>query len=249
MNKNNDQKPSFKLIIALREKKNRLEKGMFVVEGEKNVVELLKSNLEIIEIMGTKKSLFENESFIIKKRVRSFVLDNNELREFSSLEENQDMLVIAKIPCERENLPNNGIIIALDNIRDPGNLGSIMRIADWYGIKDIVASKETVDTWNAKTVNASMGSFTRVNVTHTNLFNFLENTELPILGAHTRGTNIHDFDFPESGVLLIGSESNGISKNIEHFIKNKITIPRYGKAESLNASVATAVILDKWKSK
>lgn len=246
--------PSKKLIESLREKKHRHEKGLFVVEGEKSVEELLKSDFEVIEIYGVKNVLNRYHPLFVRKHAKIFDLDPGEMRALSTLEDNQQILAIAKIPQKDKEgnisdlQSSTGIILALDGIKDPGNFGSIIRIADWYGIKDIVVSEDTVDTWNTKVIAASMGSFTRVNVTHINLFTFFENTTLPIYGADMRGNNIHKVTFPESGILLIGNESHGISKNLNHLIKEKITIPRYGKAESLNAAIATAVILDKWRS-
>jgi RNA methyltransferase, TrmH family len=243
--------PSKKLIESLKEKKHRHEKGMFIVEGEKAVEELLQSDFEIFELYGVKNVLNRYHHLLVKKRPKVFDLDPGEMRALSTLEENQQIMAIAKIPpvsLEEQPLPHSGIILALDGVKDPGNLGAIIRIADWYGIKDVVVAENTVDTWNTKTIAASMGSFTRVRVIHTNLYNFLETSSLPIYGADMRGTNIHKVQFPESGILLIGSESHGISGNLDHLIKEKITIQKFGKAESLNAAVAAAVILDTWRS-
>ena len=139
------------------------------------------------------------------------------------------------------------IILALDEIKDPGNLGTIIRIADWYGIKNIVASKETVDFYNPKVITATKGSFTRVNIFYTDIKNFLSEQKMPILGAFLNGENIHETKFPSHGILVMGNESNGINGEIEKLITEKITIPSYGKAESLNVAIATAVIFDNWK--
>ncbi len=241
--------PSKKLIESLKEKKHRHEKGMFVVEGEKSVEELLKSNFEIVELYGVKNVLNRYHHLLAKRQyMKVFDLDPGEMRALSTLEDNQQILAVAKIPKDSEQVPASGIILALDGIKDPGNLGTILRIADWYGITEIIASEETVDMWNTKAVAASMGSFTRVHVSYTNLFRFLETTSLPVYAADMRGSNLHTVTFPASGVLVIGSESKGISGNLDHLIKEKVTIPRFGKAESLNAAIATAVILDNWKS-
>lgn len=250
--------PSKKLIESLKDKKHRHEKGMFVVEGEKSVAELLESHFEIVEIYGVRTALNRYHHLIVKKHIKAFDLEPGELRALSTLEENQQLLAIAKIPKHPSRFADSpqgetfsdfssGIILVLDGIKDPGNFGTIMRIADWYGVKQIVASEDTVDTWNTKTIAASMGSFTRVTITHANLFRFLETTSLPVYGADMRGTNVHTVTFPESGILVIGSESKGISGNLDHLIKEKVTIPRFGKAESLNAAIATAIILDNWR--
>jgi TrmH family RNA methyltransferase len=144
-------------------------------------------------------------------------------------------------------IKKNEVVIVLDEIKDPGNLGTIIRIADWYGIDNIVASKNTVDFYNPKVITATKGSFTRVNMFYTDLNDFLSKTKLPILGAFLNGENIHETKFPVSGILVMGNESNGVSKEIEILITKKITIPAYGKAESLNVAIATAIILDNWK--
>jgi TrmH family RNA methyltransferase len=246
--------PSKKLIESLKEKKYRYEKGMFVVEGEKSVAELLESNFEVVELYGVRSVINRYHHLITKKRIKVFDLDQGEMRSLSTLEDNHGLLAVAKIPelslphkTSEQALPQSGIILALDGIKDPGNLGTMMRIADWYGIRNIVVSEDTVDTWNTKTIAASMGSFTRVIVSQTNIFKFLETTTLPIYGADMRGSNVHKVQFPTEGILLIGSESKGISGNLDHLIKEKVTIPKFGRAESLNAAIATAVILDNWK--
>jgi TrmH family RNA methyltransferase len=132
----------------------------------------------------------------------------------------------------------------LDDVRDPGNLGTIIRTADWYGVTTIIASEETADTYNAKVIQSSMGSFTRVHMYYTNLENYLRQTTLPVLGAFLDGENVHSCAFGEGGILVIGNEANGISPAVENFVTQRITIPRIGGAESLNAAIATAVILD-----
>ncbi len=136
--------------------------------------------------------------------------------------------------------------MALESINDPGNLGAIIRIADWYGIEKILCSSDTVDFYNPKVIAASMGSFLRVQVQYGDLSELLKNTALPVLGAFLDGTNVHKFQFPTEGILVIGSEAHGISPALEKIVTEKITIPRTGKAESLNAAIATAIICDNW---
>jgi TrmH family RNA methyltransferase len=150
---------------------------------------------------------------------------------------------------EGKEISPSGITLVLDDIRDPGNLGTLIRIADWYGISHIVCSTSTVDWYNPKVVSATMGSFTRVTPFYTDLVPFLEKQKAPILGAFLGGESTHTFAFPKEGFLIIGSESHGISKEVAKLVTNKITIPKFGKAESLNAAVAGAVMLDRWKGK
>ena len=140
-----------------------------------------------------------------------------------------------------------GIILALDDIRDPGNLGTIMRIADWYDVRHIIASTETTDVYNPKTIAASMGSFTRVEVNYLALALLLPQLraeDIPIIGAFMEGRSIHEGVLPRHGVLLLGSESHGIREDLASYVTERVTIPRYGKAESLNVSVAAGIILD-----
>jgi TrmH family RNA methyltransferase len=152
----------------------------------------------------------------------------------------------------RENKPiiadADEFVLVLDDIRDPGNLGTILRIADWYGIKKVICSETTVDFYNPKVVSASMGSFTRILVYYSEISEYFENIEknknTEIIGTFLNSENVHHFDFPSSGYIVLGNESNGIGSEVEKVITKKITIPRFGEAESLNVGIATAVVLD-----
>lgn len=241
-------KNQIKLIKSLAEKKNRIEMGLFLVEGGKSVAELLASDFEIDFLLIT-EDFFKKYSAEIKNRSAKYeIAKQDEIEKIGTLETNDSALAVVKQKANAvPEIKNIGIILALDEIKDPGNLGTIVRIADWYGIKNIVASKNTVDFYNPKVIAASKGSFTRVNMFYTDLKEFLPQTKLPILGAFLNGENIHKISFPKSGILLSGNESNGISPDIEKLVTQKITIPRYGGAESLNVAIATAVILDNWK--
>lgn len=237
-----------KLIKSLHEKKNRVELGLFLVEGEKSVSELLDSDFEIDLILATSK-FFDKYGDKVRERSTIFeIVTQSELEKVGTFTTNDAALAVVK---QKENKPfeiqSDEIILVLDEIKDPGNLGTIIRIADWYGVKNIIASKETVDFYNPKVITATKGSFTRVNIFYTDLKNFLSKTELPILGAFLDGENIHETKFPESGILLMGNESIGVNKEMEDLITKKITIPSYGEAESLNVAIATAVILDNWR--
>jgi len=237
-----------KLIKSLHDKKNRVELGLFLVEGEKSVVEVLNSDFEIDFILTTTE-FFDKYGEKIREKAKTYEIVNQfDLEKVGTFETNDSALAVVK---QKENtepkIEKSEIVLALDEIKDPGNLGTIIRISDWYGIKNIVASKETVDFYNPKVITATKGSFTRVNIFYTDLQDFLSETKLPILGAFLNGNNIHKTKFPNSGILLMGNESNGVSKEIEKFVTEKITIPAYGKAESLNVAIATAIILDNWK--
>lgn len=241
-------KAKIKLIKSLHNKKDRNEHGLFLVEGEKSVEELLESDFKIESILGTKEFFASHAKIIELKNITCDIVEQNEIEKVSTFESNDSALaVVFQKENSSFNTEQDEIILALDDVRDPGNLGTIIRIADWYGIKKIVASDTTVDIYNSKTISATKGSFTRVQIFYTDLVNFLSNTSFPVLGAFLNGKNVHTTEFPQGGIVVMGNESNGISKEIEKYITKKVTIPAFGKAESLNVAIATAVILDNWK--
>ncbi len=237
-----------KSIQQLHEKKYRTERGLFLVEGEKSVAELLTSDFVIESLYITAQFKQKYKALIEKCTAEISTVEQREIENIGTLETNNAALAVVyqKKPAPLSIEPGK-IVLALDNIRDPGNLGTIIRIADWYGITTIVASSTTTDFYNSKTISATMGSFTRLTVCYTDLAEFLKTTKLPILGAFLEGASAHTFIYPTEGVLVMGNESNGISTQIAELIQQKITIPSFGKAESLNASIATAVVLDNWK--
>ena len=238
-------KAKARFIKFLQVKKYRQAEQCFLVQGAKAVHETLSSDFDIDILLGTE--VFFN-SF---KRSRSgkakeiIEVSEKELTEVGSLEANNSALAVVRMKPNREpKLPRDSFSLVLDDIRDPGNLGSIIRTADWYGIKDIIASPETTDFYNPKVINATMGSFLRVNVFYTPLEAWLSSVSLPTYGTFLTGENIHSIKFPNAGLVVVGNESKGISPSIEKRITHRITIPRYGQAESLNASTATAIVLD-----
>ncbi|MEI8339840.1 MAG: RNA methyltransferase [bacterium] len=241
-------KNEIKDIRGLKDKKNRQESGLFIVEGGKSVLELIQSNFEIVNLLLTEEFLKENEKVILDSGLPFEIMRQSEIEGIGTFESNSAGLAIAKQKPNIETKIEVGeIVLALDEVKDPGNLGTIIRIADWYGIKKIIASTNTTDFYNSKTIAATMGSFTRINVYYTDLKDFLPKTELPILGAFMTGENVHTLKFPIGGILLMGNESNGIHADLENIITQRVNIPRFGGAESLNVSIATAVILDNWK--
>lgn len=235
-------KATIKFIKSLQVKKYRKQEQCFVIEGGKSVEELLASDFEVVNVLGTAEFLSET-----KAPLRGDVLEVTEkiLETLGEFQSNRTALAIAKI---KPNLPiqvsasEYGLV--LDDIRDPGNLGTIIRTADWYGISRIIVSPETADFYNAKVISATMGSFTRVQLYYTDLTAYLSGCDLPVYGAFLEGKNVHSVAFKSGGLIVIGSESHGISAEVERFITEKITIPRFGAGESLNAGVAAAVICD-----
>ncbi|MBX2894324.1 MAG: RNA methyltransferase [Cyclobacteriaceae bacterium] len=238
-------KAKVKHLKALQVKKYRKEQQCFVIEGAKSVVELLQSEFEVAWVAGTASFITLNERLLQQKSPEWVVATEPELIAAGSFQTNDGAIAIARM--KENNAPpahQHNLILALDDIRDPGNLGTIIRTADWYGIQHIVASAETADVYNAKVLSATMGSFSRVNVFYTNLIEFISHYQGPVFGAFMDGEDVHEVKFPKGGLLVIGNEANGISSAVEKLITQKITIPRIGGAESLNAAIATGILLD-----
>ncbi len=234
-------KNQIKFITKLGQKKHRLQERLFVVEGIKMIKELLASPLELYQLYTTTSlnSDAKNEVLISEK----------ELKSISFLKTPNTALAIFKMP-ENQPLTSNGLIVALDDVRDPGNLGTIIRLCDWFGVKDLVCSQQTVDCYNPKVLQATMGSITRVNISYVDLNVFLKEATLPIYGAFMDGTTVYEATLPEQGILIMGNEANGISSSLETVINKRISIPRFGPVkatESLNVATATAVLLSEFR--
>ena len=236
-------KNQIKLISSLHQKKQRFANQLFFAEGVKVIQELLQSNFEL-EHLYTTQNDFEKVS--PSKRT---LINEQDLKKISALSTPNTCLAVFKIPTENK-IIDSGLIVALDDIRDPGNLGTILRLCDWFGIKQIICSKETVDIYNPKVVQATMGSISRVNVNYLDLKDYLTTTKAPIFGTFMNGDNIYQTALPQNGIIIMGNEANGISAEIEKIITNRLTIPRFGdlqKTESLNVATATAIILSEFK--
>ncbi len=234
-------KNQIKLITRLKQKKYRLQDGFFVVEGIKTIKELLQSNL-------TLHVLYTTETFNIDAK-NEILISEEDLKRISFLKTPNKALAIFKTPKAKV-VETNRLIVALDAVRDPGNLGTIIRLCDWFGITDLVCSKETVDCFNPKVIQATMGSITRVNISYINLEAFIKNTDLPVFGAFMKGETVYNKQLPKKGILVMGNEANGISNAIETYITEKISIPRFGDlqaTESLNVATATAILLSEFR--
>lgn len=238
---NQISKNQLKLIRALGQKKQRKAHGLFLVEGEKNVLELVESSLVTKQIFATAEFLAEHSQLLNQYECIEASLD--ELTKASSLVSNNAAVAIVEIP-ETEPPKAEGLMIALDGVSDPGNLGTIIRLADWYGIEQIIASHDCADPYNPKTIRATMGSFGRVKVSLLDLPSYLAASKLPVYGAFLEGESVHHTAFAPEGILLMGSESHGIRADAEKRVTDKITIPAFGGAESLNVAMATGIILD-----
>lgn len=234
-------KNQIKYIKRLGQKKFRLQERSFVVEGVKTINELLQSHLKLHQ-------LYTTESINSNAKTENLITESD-LKRISFLKTPNTALAVFKMP-EFKPVHDNALIVALDNVRDPGNLGTIIRLCDWFGVKDLVCSKQTVDCYNPKVLQATMGSITRVNVSYLDLDMFLNDTEVPVFGAYMDGDIVYKNALPKQGVLVMGNEANGISKTIEQHITKRITIPRFGEiqaTESLNVATATAILLSEFR--
>ncbi len=234
-------KNKIKWIRSLQLKKNRDEFGLFIVEGEKMVNEAIENFSDQIEFLCLTKFSsisIQNPTFEIA------IATDEELKSISTLKNPNKSLVVLKIPAKRRIETN--FRIALDGIQDPGNLGTILRLADWFDVKEIICSKETVDVYNPKVVQASMGAIFRIKVTYCDLEDYLKKSKESIFGALLEGQNIYKKSVEPKGILVLGNEGNGISDKIIPLITEPITIPRFGQAESLNVSVATGILLSEF---
>ncbi|SEJ45307.1 RNA methyltransferase, TrmH family [Cyclobacterium xiamenense] len=238
-------KNTVKFIKSLHQKKFRRQEQAFFVEGAKNVTELLRSDYTCTHLLYTDKFAASWPDMVAgfsgdKVNVLPTVLKS--LGTFSSNDQAM-ALAISKPNLPIQVVPGE-LVLALDDIRDPGNLGTIIRIADWYGIKKMLLSPETADLYNPKVVHASMGSFTRLEFEYVALSEKLQEVGVPVFGAFLEGLSIHAHQGQADGILLMGNESHGISSELEKLVSQKLTIPAFGGAESLNVAVATAVLCD-----
>ena len=223
-------------------KKYRKQEQCFLIEGGKSVEELLASDFEVVKVLATTDFL---PSLKTPAKFEVLEVTEKDLEGLGEFQTNRTALAVARIkPNSPISVSSGEYGLVLDDIRDPGNLGTIIRTADWYGIEKVIVSPETADFYNPKVISATMGSFTRVKIYSTDLVDFLSTSELPVYGAFLEGAHVHGVKFAPEGLIVVGSEAHGISSALEPLITQKITIPRFGRAESLNAAIATAVICD-----
>ncbi|MFD2529396.1 TrmH family RNA methyltransferase [Polaribacter marinaquae] len=236
-------KNQLKLITSLSQKKYRQKHNLFIAEGIKVVNELLKSSFEVATLFCTN----DYETNLTEDKIVR--IDETDLKKISSLKSPNKVLGLFKIP-KLNSINASGLIVALDAINDPGNLGTIIRLCDWYGVTQLICSTDTVDCFNQKVVQASMGSLTRIAINYVNLEAYLNETHLPTYIADMDGDNVYKTQLPAEGILIMGNEANGVSNQIKKIISNKISIPRFGEVqetESLNVATATAILLSEFK--
>ncbi len=234
-------KSQIKLIASLSQKKFRSQHQLFVVEGKKGVEEFLNSSIVLHHLYATSYSFAVDDAHFTQ-------VTELELKKISNLATPNTVLALFKIPKKQE-INTSKLIVALDAVRDPGNLGTIIRLCDWFGVEQLVCSEETVECYNSKVVQATMGSLTRVSIHYLDLEVFLKTSDVPKFGAFMEGDTVYNQILPSHGILVLGNEARGISPQIEALIDKKICIPRFGKlqnTESLNVATATAILLSEF---
>jgi TrmH family RNA methyltransferase len=235
-------KSQISLLKSLQQKKSRAEHCSFLVEGLKSVNEFIGSDYQVETIYHTYN--FDTNLLKLSRKINFQGISLNDLEKISSLKTPQDVVAQVKIPewpAVNNSLLQKKFSIVLDGIQDPGNMGTIIRTADWFGIKNIICSTDTVDVYNPKVVQATMGSLSRINIHYVDLAVFLTKVNLPVFGALLDGSNIFTTDFGDEGLVVMGNEGNGIRPEIKPLVQKAVTIPRAGKAESLNVSIAAAI--------
>jgi TrmH family RNA methyltransferase len=237
-----------KYIQSLSHKKFRDEEGVFIAEGPKIVAEFLTAARFKCQLICADRSwLLENESLL--KKINSeniFETDDHWLQSISLLKTPHKVVAVFE-KKNFEDIPNlsKKISLMLDDLQDPGNLGTLIRIADWFAVENIICSENSVDCYNPKVVQSTMGSLSRVNVFYTDLFSFIPKNKIPVFATTLNGTSIYELPKIKEGIILIGNESKGVHEDLLKIISHQITIPKLGRAESLNAAVAGGIILSK----
>jgi TrmH family RNA methyltransferase len=241
-------KNKIRLIRSLALKRNRSDEGLFVAEGRKLVMDLTTSQLTLHEVFCTEEVL---AGLANVKFDRITVLKKNEIERISALKSTPDVIALFEIPeydISWEEI-RNGLTLALDSVQDPGNLGTIVRLADWFGIKNMICSEDCADLYNPKTIQATMGAIARIKVHYLSVRNFLSEAiklNIPVYGTFLHGENLYTTNLTSNGIVAMGNEGKGISEEIEILISRKISIPSYPEgttgSESLNVAVAASIV-------
>jgi RNA methyltransferase, TrmH family len=235
-------KSQISFIQSLQHKKFRREHGLFLVEGYKSVSEFINSAYQIEAIYYT--STIASKMLKLSQKINAEEISLNILEKISTLKTPQDIIALVKTPTHPDlnyTVLQKKFSLALDGIQDPGNMGTIIRTADWFGIYNIICSEDSVEVYNPKVVQATMGSLSRINVYYTDLPAAISAMNLPVFGAMLDGENIYETNFGSEGLLVMGNEGNGLSAEVKALVNKAITIPRAGNAESLNVAIATAI--------
>jgi len=236
-------KSQIKLITSLQQKKYRVKEGLFVVEGVKVLGEFLTSDFDLHSLYCT------GDSINTYKEFSPVIITEVDLKKISLLKSPNKVIAVFKIP-KKSNIGDLGLKVMLDDVNDPGNLGTIIRLCDWFGVKELICSEKTVDCYNSKVVQSTMGSLTRVHVKYVDLVDYIKSSSQVFYVTDMEGDSVYVSDLPNNGVVVMGNEANGVSPVIKEMISRKITIPRFGeeqKTESLNVATATAIVLNEFR--
>jgi len=243
-------KNKIKYITSLQNKKFRQKYNKFIIEGHKTVFDIIDSEYQVSEIYTS--DIAKYNLLINKSDIELIEITEDEMKKISFFKTASDILAIVNFK-NKDNIKHDyrGITLCLADIQDPGNLGTIIRSANWFGVENIVCSQQTVDLYNPKTLQATMGAFANMDIFYTDLEEFLSKTKLKIYGAFLDGENIYNSELAKDCIIIMGNEGKGIPKNIEKLVSDRITIPNFAgdklKAESLNVSISTAIILSEFK--
>ena len=236
-------KNQVKWLNSLQIKKNRSKDNSFIAEGIKTVDEFLKAQLGLVQLFCVDDIVDKYNEF------NPVVISESDLKKVSSLKNPNKVLAVFKMP--KSSVSNSlGLKVVLDEINDPGNLGTIIRLCDWFGVEELLCSKNTVDCFNSKVVQSTMGSLSRVSIQYLDIETYINDTDLPVFIADMDGENIYQTDLPKDGVIVMGNEANGVSDNIRKIVEHKLSIPRFGNlqvTESLNVATATSIILSEFR--
>jgi RNA methyltransferase, TrmH family len=243
-------KSQISFIKSLHQKKIRKEQGLFIVEGLKSIQEFINSEYVVDSVYCTENLMPKLDN--LSRKIKPVGITESELSRISALSTPQAILAVVQIPKQTDlNIKkwDGSFILALDGVQDPGNLGTIIRTADWFGLNTILCSKDTAEVYNPKVVQASMGSLSRVNIIYTDLGDVFSQINIPVYGALLNGKSIYETNFGQEGIILLGNEGNGISEDLIEKINYPITIPRYGKAESLNVAISASIFCSELRRK
>ena len=234
-------KSQIKLIRSLQQKKYRSKLKLFVAEGPKVINELLTAKFKLHSLYATVGNLFTG--------VNSEIISDEEISKISFLKNANNSVAVFTIP-EQKKPKKEGITLLLDSVRDPGNLGTIIRLSDWFNVSNIICSSDSIDCFNPKVIQATMGSISRVSISYCDLTEYLSLNDLPVYAGTMDGKNIYKEKLPENAIVIVGNEANGISDTLLNLTTHKIGIPRFGnnhQTESLNVAVATAILFSEFK--
>jgi len=235
-----------KHVNALKIKKYRNKYNEFIAEGKKVITELIQNQF-ICKQLYMDSTIDDSIGF--PENIKKKIISESDFKKISGQKNPSNILGIFEKPPQDELKTIDNWVIALDNIQDPGNLGTIIRIADWFGVAHIICSENCVDAYNSKTIQASMASIANIKIIETDLVSFIkQHSTAPVFGAVLNGKNYNKIEYPKKGILLIGNEGNGICEQLLPLIHQAITIPKIGKAESLNAAIATGLLIARIKS-